>query len=92
MTSGLTKCFPPEKPFVAKAAPRKKRVLIIGGGFAGISTARALERSDVEIMLIDLRNHHIFSLFCSRLRPRFWHRPILRRRSGSSRRSSKTSA
>jgi NADH dehydrogenase len=60
MTSVLTKCFPPEKPFVAKAAPRKKRVLIIGGGFAGISAARALERSDVEVMLIDRRNHHIF--------------------------------
>jgi NADH dehydrogenase len=60
MTSVLTKCFPPEKPFVAKAATRKKRVLIIGGGFAGISAARALERSDVEVMLIDRRNHHIF--------------------------------
>jgi NADH:ubiquinone reductase (H+-translocating) len=56
----MTKCFPPEKPPVAKAAPRKKHVLIIGGGFAGIAAARALKRPDVEVTLIDRRNHHIF--------------------------------
>jgi len=38
----------------------KKRVLIVGGGFAGIAAARALKRADVEITLIDRRNHHIF--------------------------------
>jgi NADH:ubiquinone reductase (H+-translocating) len=63
MTSVLTKCFPPEKPSVAKPALRKKRVLIIGGGFAGIAVARALKRSDVEIRMIDQRNHHIFQPF-----------------------------
>jgi NADH dehydrogenase len=40
--------------------PDKKRVLIVGGGFAGIAVAQALRRSDVEITLIDRRNHHIF--------------------------------
>ena len=34
--------------------------MIIGGGFAGIAAARALKRADVEITLIDRRNHHIF--------------------------------
>jgi NADH dehydrogenase len=43
-----------------KAMPDKKRVLIVGGGFAGIAAAQALKRSDVEITLIDRRNHHIF--------------------------------
>ena len=60
MTTVLTKSFPQEKPPVKKAAPDKKRVLIVGGGFAGIAAARALKRANVEITLIDRRNHHIF--------------------------------
>jgi NADH dehydrogenase len=60
MTTVLTKSFPQEKPPVAMAVPGKKRVLIVGGGFAGIAAARALKRADVEITLIDRRNHHIF--------------------------------
>src|ERR1700688_3550009 len=60
MTTVLTKSFPQEKPPVPKAVPGKKRVLIVGGGFAGIAAARALKRADVEITLIDRRNHHIF--------------------------------
>ena len=60
MSTVLTKCFPPEKPIVATAAHRKKRVLIVGAGFAGIAAARALKRADVEITLVDWRNHHIF--------------------------------
>ena len=60
MSTVLTKCFPPEKPIVANAVRRKKRVLIVGAGFAGIAAARALKRADVEITLIDRRNHHIF--------------------------------
>src|SRR3981081_2911423 len=60
MTTVLTKSFPQEKPPLTKAVLRKKRVLIVGGGFAGIAAARALKRADVEITLIDRRNHHIF--------------------------------
>lgn len=60
MTTVLTKAFPQQIPPVAKATPKKKRVLIVGGGFAGIAAARALKRADVEITLIDRRNHHIF--------------------------------
>src|SRR2546423_12497500 len=60
MSTVLTKCFPPEQPIVANAAGRKKRVLIVGGGFAGIAAARALKRADVEITLVERRNHHIF--------------------------------
>ena len=37
-----------------------KRVVIVGGGFAGIAAARALKNADAEIILIDRRNHHIF--------------------------------
>src|SRR5882724_2121613 len=60
MTTVLTKSFPEDAPPATKAAPNKKRVLIVGGGFAGIKAARALKRADVEITLIDRRNHHIF--------------------------------
>jgi NADH:ubiquinone reductase (H+-translocating) len=38
----------------------RKQVVIVGGGFAGIATARALKRSDADVVLIDQRNHHIF--------------------------------
>lgn len=60
MTTVLTKSFPQEKPPEARAVPGRKRVLIVGGGFAGIAAARALRRADVDITLIDRRNHHIF--------------------------------
>lgn len=40
------------------------RVVIIGGGFAGLAAARVLTRgraaSDVSVTLIDRRNHHLF--------------------------------
>jgi NADH dehydrogenase len=38
----------------------RKRVVIVGGGFAGIAAAHALRHADVEVLLIDRRNHHIF--------------------------------
>jgi NADH:ubiquinone reductase (H+-translocating) len=38
----------------------KKRIVIIGGGFAGLSAAKALSRQPVDIVLVDRRNHHTF--------------------------------
>jgi NADH dehydrogenase len=38
----------------------RRRVIIVGAGFAGVAAARALKRSDAEVILIDRRNHHIF--------------------------------
>src|SRR6202161_4734888 len=60
MSTVLTKSFPQETPPATKAVPGKKRVLIVGGGFAGVAAARALKRANLEITLIDRRNHHIF--------------------------------
>src|SRR6266576_1429693 len=61
MTAVLEETRPREKLPRPEAAPAKrKRVVIIGGGFAGIAAARALRRCDAEVVLIDRRNHHIF--------------------------------
>jgi NADH dehydrogenase len=40
--------------------PERKRVVIVGDGFAGIAAAHALQHADAEVVLIDRRNHHIF--------------------------------
>lgn len=36
------------------------RVLILGGGFAGLNAAQKLKRAPVEITLVDRRNFHLF--------------------------------
>ncbi|HXK18346.1 MAG TPA: FAD-dependent oxidoreductase, partial [Polyangiaceae bacterium] len=38
----------------------KRRVVIIGGGFGGLSVARELARERVQITLVDRSNHHLF--------------------------------
>ena len=36
------------------------RVVVIGGGFGGLEVCKALRGADVEVELIDRRNHHLF--------------------------------
>ncbi len=38
----------------------RHRVLVIGGGFGGLSVTRALAGEDVDITLVDRTNHHLF--------------------------------
>jgi len=38
----------------------RPRVVIVGGGFAGLFAARALRRAPVQVTLIDSRQHHLF--------------------------------
>ena len=38
----------------------KKRVVILGGGFAGLKLAKSLKKSDFQIVLIDKNNYHQF--------------------------------
>ncbi len=40
--------------------PATKRVLILGGGFAGLYAAQALKRAPLDITLVDKRNFHLF--------------------------------
>lgn len=42
------------------SAAVRPRVVIIGGGFGGLSAARALAASPVDVLLIDRTNHHLF--------------------------------
>jgi NADH dehydrogenase len=39
---------------------RRPRVVILGGGFAGLEAAKALRNQAVQITLVDRRNHHLF--------------------------------
>ena len=39
---------------------RKKRLIVIGGGFGGISFVKSLKNENVEIILIDKNNYHLF--------------------------------
>src|SRR2546422_11227390 len=38
----------------------KSKVVIIGGGFGGLSAAQALKSAPVDVTLIDRRNYHLF--------------------------------
>ena len=47
-------------PPVAANPPQRPRVLIVGGGFAGLHAGQALAKMPVDVTLIDRRNHHTF--------------------------------
>jgi NADH:quinone reductase (non-electrogenic) len=43
------------------ASPRRHRVLVVGGGFAGLYAAKGLSRDDrIDLTLVDRRNFHLF--------------------------------
>jgi NADH dehydrogenase len=44
---------------MTQTAPRH-RVVIIGSGFGGLFTAKALRRADVDVTVIDRTSHHLF--------------------------------
>ena len=42
------------------ASPARPRVVIVGGGFGGVAAARSLRRADVDVIVVDRNNHHLF--------------------------------
>jgi NADH:ubiquinone reductase (H+-translocating) len=48
-------------PATAEGAPgRRRRVVIVGGGFGGLTVARELRGADVEVTVVDRMHHHLF--------------------------------
>lgn len=45
---------------MAQVSPELPRVIVVGGGFAGLAVARALDGVPVDVLLIDRSNHHLF--------------------------------
>ena len=52
----MSGCEPPSMP--TRAAPH--HVVVVGAGFAGLETVKALKGALVRITLVDQRNHHLF--------------------------------
>ncbi len=54
--------MPPEQNATANVPVRDRApvVVIAGGGFAGLSAAKALRNAPVQVFLIDRTNHHLF--------------------------------
>ena len=50
----------PSAPREPAAPPATHRVVVIGGGFGGLSAVRALAHADVDITVVDRTNHHLF--------------------------------
>ncbi|MEX0641870.1 MAG: NAD(P)/FAD-dependent oxidoreductase [Pirellulales bacterium] len=49
-----------DHPQSPDSSPQPHRVVIIGGGFAGLTAAQSLRRVPVQVTLIDRRNFHLF--------------------------------
>lgn len=59
----------------------RPRVVIIGGGFAGLNAARSLSGAPVDVLLLDRTNHHLFQpllyqVAAAALSPRDIARPL----------------
>jgi NADH:quinone reductase (non-electrogenic) len=44
----------------AEGAGGRRRVVVIGGGFGGLTVARELRRANADLTLVDRANHHLF--------------------------------
>jgi len=58
MSDSPSASSPPAK--AAGKASGRHRVVVVGGGFGGLEAINRLKGADVDITLIDRRNHHLF--------------------------------
>jgi NADH dehydrogenase len=58
-TGGGTK-IPRDSVQLTDPKLKRKRVVIIGAGFAGLQVVRGLARAPVDVVVIDRENHHVF--------------------------------
>ena len=66
-----------EMPRSSETGPdRRQRVVILGGGFAGVGAARKLKHADADVVLVDKHDYHTFQplLYQCRHRPARDHR------------------
>ena len=65
-----------KNPMIARVTrrPRKKRIVILGGGFGGVYVAVYLGRlfssrelKEIEIVLVNRENYIVFNRYCRRL-------------------------
>lgn len=49
-----------DSPAGSKAVSERRKVVIVGGGFGGLSAAQHLNSDSVDVTLIDRRNYHLF--------------------------------
>jgi NADH dehydrogenase len=56
---GVTCGCSPEERAIGETDTRP-RVVIVGAGFGGLSAAKALNKADMRVTLVDRRNHHLF--------------------------------
>ncbi len=47
-------------PGRSNGSNQRPKVLVLGGGFAGVGAARKLKKSDVEVVLVDRHDYHTF--------------------------------
>ena len=52
--------IPPPGTVHEAMAPARQRVVVVGAGFGGLAAARRLRRVDVDVLIVDKRNHHLF--------------------------------
>lgn len=48
------------RPSLTRRLDARPRVVVVGGGFGGLQATRSLADADVDVVLIDRRNHHLF--------------------------------
>jgi NADH dehydrogenase len=57
---GAATAEPDGRGELAKRSQRRPRVVVVGGGFAGLNCVRELSDTNVDVTLIDRHNYHLF--------------------------------